>query len=44
MKVGVLERLDQTEDLVNRTSNRKIIDRYLTNNALAVDNEQTPAA
>lgn len=39
--VGVLERLDQTESLVDGASDRQVVDGDLTQVLLAVDDEQT---
>jgi hypothetical protein len=39
--VGELEGLDETDSLIDRTTNREVIDRDLTEDALRVNDEKT---
>lgn len=42
MLVSELKGLDQTHGLLNRASNREVVDGDLSQDALVVDDEQTP--
>lgn len=42
MFICKLESLDKSEGLINRTANRKIIDCYLPQDPLVINDEQTP--
>ena len=42
MLVGELKGLDQTQGLLDRSSNREVVDGDLSQDALLVNDEQTP--
>lgn len=42
MFIGELKGLDQTKGLLNRAPNREVIDGYLSQDTIGVNNEQAP--